>query len=148
MSNLYVLVGLPGSGKTTWTENFTRTHKNVIVICLDAIRKELYGHEMYFGKWKDIEAKVDAMFSDAMSNEKDIVYDATNCSAKYRKRVLKKIGDNRYKKTAVFFEYDIERSLRQNNMRKRHVPEASIISMAEKASVPQLAEGFDQIVCV
>ena len=148
MSNLYVTVGLPGCGKTTWTQNFIKTHKNVIVICLDNIRKELYGCETYFGNWNEIENQVNILFKKAIEENKYIIYDATNYSAKYRKRVLKKMTCDKYIKTAVFFRYDIDKSLRQNNMRKRHVPEDSIISMAKKASIPQIEEGFDNIIYI
>ena len=42
MSNFYMMVGLPGSGKTTFAHNI---EKGAVVISSDTIRKELWGSE-------------------------------------------------------------------------------------------------------
>ena len=42
MANFYMMVGLPGSGKTTFVHNI---EKGAIVISSDIIRKELWGSE-------------------------------------------------------------------------------------------------------
>ena len=41
-ATLYLLVGVPGAGKTTWAMQ----HPKLVHISSDAIRKELFGKEM------------------------------------------------------------------------------------------------------
>ena len=42
---LIILVGIPGSGKTTYANNYMVLNSNTIHLSSDAIRKELYGDE-------------------------------------------------------------------------------------------------------
>lgn len=44
-STLILTIGIPGSGKTTWVEEYTKTHPLTYVISTDALRKEITGVE-------------------------------------------------------------------------------------------------------
>ena len=43
--SLILLVGVPGSGKTTYAEKYVEEHPNTIHISSDRIRAELWGSE-------------------------------------------------------------------------------------------------------
>ena len=40
-----MLIGLPGSGKSTWAEKYITENANTVLISSDNIRKELFGDE-------------------------------------------------------------------------------------------------------
>lgn len=42
-STLTLLIGIPGAGKTTWLNEYVRTHPSVDVVSTDKIREELFG---------------------------------------------------------------------------------------------------------
>lgn len=44
-SILYLTIGIPGSGKTTWVNEYKKAHPYVHVVSTDEIRKELTGIE-------------------------------------------------------------------------------------------------------
>ena len=44
---LYIMCGLPGSGKSEFVQHFIAIHPPVTVICRDAIRKALNGMNMF-----------------------------------------------------------------------------------------------------
>lgn len=45
---LYIMCGLPGSGKSEFVRNFKGFHPQVTVICRDDIRTDLHGGEYMF----------------------------------------------------------------------------------------------------
>ena len=59
MNNLYLMVGAPGSGKSTYANNFINTYgKPIKVVSRDAIRFSLLNDGApYFSKEKDVFSK-------------------------------------------------------------------------------------------
>lgn len=54
MKTLIVMSAIPGSGKSTWANEFKNTHDNVYIISSDEIRKELTGSYQIFTKQKEV----------------------------------------------------------------------------------------------
>ena len=50
----FLLVGLPASGKSTFSKRLA-AFKNAVIISTDSIRKMLYKDESKQGNWKEIE---------------------------------------------------------------------------------------------
>lgn len=48
MRNLILMAGIPGSGKSTWCEEYKKTHENVFVIDTDETRKQITGSYLVF----------------------------------------------------------------------------------------------------
>ena len=46
---LILLVGIPGAGKTTYSNEYVKSNPNIIHLSSDLIRKELYGDESIQG---------------------------------------------------------------------------------------------------
>lgn len=44
-SILYLTIGIPGSGKTSWVNEYKKAHRYVYVVSTDEIRKEITGNE-------------------------------------------------------------------------------------------------------
>lgn len=62
MKKLIVLTGAPGSGKSTWAEEYKSTHENVYIISSDAIRYEITGcfndHSRQKEVWETFENRI------------------------------------------------------------------------------------------
>lgn len=146
MSTLYVLVGLPGSGKSTWA----KMQEEAIWLSSDAIRAELYGSE----EVQDNPSKVfNLMFKrtvEALNSGKDVIYDATNTSRKRRTALIRDIKNKTNGVTccAVVFATPIETCIERNNARDRKVPEEVIYKMYKSFNVPFYSEGFSVILLI
>ena len=53
MTNFYMLVGLPGSGKSTIVKKMIEKNPNIKVFSSDSLRKELWGDENKQGDKKE-----------------------------------------------------------------------------------------------
>ncbi len=142
MNTLYVMCGVPGSGKSTYTSKLRE--KNVLVISTDEIRKELTGSE----EDQSANAKVFELAyrrtKEALSSGKSVCFDATNTSARARADVLACAGEN-VRKICVCMRTDKETCLYRNEHRSRKVPEEVILRMFQNFQKPTRKEGFNAI---
>lgn len=139
MPKLTIMVGLPGSGKSTIAHNYGE------VVSTDAVREELLGDVSN-------QSNGDMIFNEAFSrvhkllnSNVDAVFDATNISKKRRSKLFRefKEADNII---AVFVNTDINECLKRNNSRDRKVPEEVIYRMLRSLDVPTVEEGFSEII--
>lgn len=152
MSNLYVLVGLPGAGKSTWASNFllseTNNKRNYRIISSDNYRYNLY-HDV---RDQTHNAEVfEAMYRDMrkfISEGIDVVIDATNTTLKSRRKVINALGSDRNKVDeiiAVVIAPPIEKVIKQDRQREFSVGEEVINKFLYSFQFPQKFEGFDEI---
>lgn len=85
MRTLYLLSGIPGSGKSTWAKFFQSSHPNAKIVSSDQIRVSLFGTRKCF----DAEGKVWSIFLQDLqrysaSPEAEVIADATNLTNHYR----------------------------------------------------------------
>ena len=77
-----VTIGLPASGKTTWTNQFIDNHPDYININRDDIRLMMQGRKRYakFSKWREKVVTYTAamMAQEALSNGKSVIISDTN----------------------------------------------------------------------
>ena len=151
MSNIklkcLVLVGIPGSGKSTFCKKIIET-ENFIIESSDNIRElyNLWGPENNKEVFKLLYEKT---LKD-LKNDCNVIYDATNINFKDRYRFLELIKDINCEKIAVVFNTPIEECKRRNDNRSGYakVPEHVIDRMYNNFNQPSLDEGFDQILNV
>jgi predicted kinase len=150
---LYILVGLPAAGKSSWIAvqpfDWTRT-----VVASSDGHIERYAKSMgqtYSDVFKDYASTamklMHADVSDAIEKGYDIIWDQTNVNAKTRASKLKAVPDN-YEKIAVMFATpeDKEHIRRLNNRPGKHIPPEVIANMKAQLEVPSEEEGFDKII--
>jgi len=135
-----MMVGLPGSGKSTWAKK-----RNGIICSSDDIRKNYYGDESFQGDNKLVFQLLHEDIINNLKDGKDVIFDATNLNSKKRRSFLKSIENMKVEKTAVIMATSLEKCLEQNQKRSRNVPESVIYLMRESFSIPMIQEGFDQI---
>jgi predicted kinase len=108
MSKLIVLMGLPGSGKSTYANQFD----HCAVLSSDAIRKELFDDVQYQG---NNELVFDTLYSRAkeyLERGYDVVIDSTHLEARRRLRVIDMFRD--YEKEIHIINTPVEQCKRRN----------------------------------
>lgn len=152
---MYMLIGLPASGKTTWMNSNLTT--DVVIISSDLYidqYAESVGKtysQVYHECINRANSTSIALFFKSLREGKSIVIDRTNLSKKVRQSYLKKIPTG-YKKIAVVFEIpEALRESRHINRAKitgKDVPEEVINSMRKAYTFPSVDEGFDDILTI
>ena len=146
---LYVMMGLPASGKSSLAEEIAWT-KDATIISSDAIRKEWYGDESIQGNPTKIFEEMRKRTVSVLENGRSVVYDATNLTLKSRYFLrnyspLLKIR-NKIKVNGILCATPFDVCCERNSNRIRVVPMETITRMLKSFTPPMLSEGFDFIV--
>ncbi len=156
--NLYLLVGLPGTGKSTYIKDvLSKTLKNYVVVSSDdvleriATEKNKTYDDIFLDNIDAATQESNSIFEKALKNNLSIVVDKTNLSIKSRKKWLQRCGD-RYNKIAVIFEVDdhtiCNRLEQRSKQSGKTIRPQIFIDMKKRYQPPSLGEGFDQIIKV
>lgn len=98
-----MLIGIPGSGKSTWLNIQPR---NSYVVCPDSIRQHLTGdisnQEQNELVWKSTEYVTHW----ALTNQLSVTLDATNTNTTLRRDFLSKLPQICFKRKAIVFQID------------------------------------------
>lgn len=149
MANLFVMVGIPGSGKSTFLKTYFRGRQDVRIVSRDAIRFSLVKpDEPYFLRENEVQQKFWREINKELAAGKDVFVDQTSISITSRKKLLKNIhGYN--KCIAIFLNDSLDTNLCLKRNEKREgrafVPPEIIKNMATQLELPSSFEGFDMI---
>jgi predicted kinase len=143
---IVVLVGLPGSGKSTWAE---REGDGVGVLSSDAIRGLLSDDPAN----QTIHARTFTVLRYLLRHRLDLhrpvtYIDATNLTPYERRPYMTFANLYDCGIEAVFFDVSIEECQRRNRERHRVVPDQAIAEMARRLVPPSTAEGFNRVIVV
>lgn len=147
----YILIGAPGSGKSSWSKQLVISKPEIVRLCPDEFRAQ-------FGTGEGdqtVSAKAFAATRDGMDTAlaagKSVIIDATNMHHKGRKDFLAIAKKHNANKIAVVFEATrqtlIERNQRRGAEGGRVVPEDVIDRMLGNYQVPTHAD-FDDIIFI
>lgn len=92
MATLFLLIGIPGSGKSTWVRENNHKWKNTEVIEPDAIRRDMgdvSDQKVNGSVWFAVKTHIIY----CLKNNISVVLDATNLHAAERKKMLSTIRD-------------------------------------------------------
>lgn len=150
-----IMCGIPGSGKSTFCEEYKRVHPYLKVISRDEIRFSLLKEgDNYFTKEDEV---LDKFYSDirkALEDGFDVIADATHITEKARAAtlsVVKDIIEEHNILTKVFWkDIDLATALARNEKREglAKVPRGVIRRMFYQMKAPSSAEGFDSIILI
>lgn len=145
------MVGLPGSGKSTYINKYFKT--DYVIISSDDLIQEKADelgktHDDVFSDYiGDASKYANILLDKAIKDRKNIIIDKTNMSKKARNRVLSRIPTD-YTKTAIVFNVDTEVLLNRVTTRNKTGKTISVkvlIDMQRNYEEPTISEGFDKI---
>ena len=154
MPELYMLCGIPTSGKSTYVDKLKsmKYWENAVVLSTD---NYIEAHAKHLGKtynevFDDVipnaTRELELQLIMAKDKGKDIIYDQTNLSKKTRQKKLKKIPSH-YHRTIVWFEITLEEALTRNKLREgKFIPESILKRIYHQFEIPTIEEDFDFIV--
>jgi predicted kinase len=153
VATLFCLVGLPGSGKSTWVAQIQIHYPNLIVVSPDRIRANLFGDAAIQGDWSEIAAIVakqlfDAVESIAAGRSTLAIYDATNAQRTHRCEAVEVAREAGFTTVVgIWFDFPLATCLARNQQRSRQVPSTVLERMdqALQSHPPQLHDGFDRL---
>jgi len=147
-NRLYVLIGIPCSGKSTYANKLASKKSNTVVISTDEIRKELTGtYEFTSSSNKAVFDIAKKMISQVLELGFKVVFDATNTNKQHRKSIISIAKKANCKTVAIVFKTPIDLCLKRNSKRnfERRVPEDVILSMSVFKGIDK-TEGFDEVI--
>jgi len=146
----HILIGLPGSGKSTFAKVLASLCESAVIISSDRARQQLYGDEAIQGSWREIEQQLLQQVQTAIAQGKTVIYDATNAKRAHRLDWLQKV-ENLLGSSHAWMGWHLQTSLKTakqwNQKRERQVPEDVIEQMQKtlKQFPPLASEGFVKV---
>ena len=139
-----VLIGLPGSGKSTYLKKMGLTG-----LASDRIRLWLTDDETDQSVQRRVFSVLRYLLRQRLAIGRPVTYiDATNLTKRERRPYLEIARKRGCAAEAVFFDVPLEVCRRRNRGRPRVVPEEVLLRMAANLTPPTEAEGFARITVV
>lgn len=135
MVNVYITVGLVGSGKSTYCTNKIKHDSNIRIVNKDSIREMIYGkYDFNINDEPMIHSISVDMVNKLIENNYDVIIDETNITKKHRKEWITNI---KYKVNIVFvyfLEHENNLNWRMTNPRgfSRELWESVLNNMRSK----------------
>lgn len=150
MAKLYVMMGLPGSGKSTFLKNYCSNLDNTVIVSRDEIRFSLLKEgEDYFSHENDVTKILWKTINEELANGKNVYVDQTSLNEKSRLLLLNHIDQNLCSKISLIWcDTPTTCCLENNETRKgtrAYVPRGVIRRMSQQLQVPNFKEGFNAI---
>jgi predicted kinase len=143
---IVVLVGLPGSGKSTYLATVVQSGGG---LSSDAVRRLLADDETDQSIHVQVFQTLRYLLEQRLSIGRPATYiDATNLTPEERRPYLEIGRKWSCEVEAVFFDVPVEVCLERNAARARKVPEEALVKMAGKLVPPSEEEGFTRILVV
>jgi len=150
MVELYIVTGLPGSGKSTWCrENAVKL--NAVIINKDALRTMIRGEYFFDPKWEPLIHKFSVkMTTVSLLRGLNVIIDETNVTAERRRQwvSLAKSVISEVRVICVWCTENVNNlKNRENGLRGISLEKwAEVIEgMKVKFQEPSLSEGFNEI---
>jgi predicted kinase len=152
MMTLYVLIGLPGSGKSTWARE-NAAHLRAVVVGSDEVRREFQASGQNPLNGDAVFAEVERRARTLLQTDQSVILDATHFLRKYRTYALHLAGDCCARRVAIWFDVPLDICLQRDAQRSNltfgdeQVPEEVVRRMAAMFQPPGRDE-FDEVVRV
>lgn len=141
---IVLLVGLPGSGKSTYLERL-----GITALSSDAIRTLLADDATDQTIHGRVFATLRYLVRQRLAIGRPVTYvDATHLTPRERRPYVKIAQKYGCQIGALFFDVPLEVCLERNRARARVVPEEALRAMAAKLVSPRITEGFSRITVV
>ena len=148
MPKLYVMIGVPASGKSTFAKKLA-VKENAIHISRDEIRNSMLKQgEYFFSKEKQVYKEFLNQIQINLGRGKDVIADATHLNRESRDKLLRNLAID-YNEIYVIgiimdtpYKTCIERNAKREGVAK--VPYKEMIEMINNFRKPSINENFDE----
>lgn len=152
MPYLYMMIGVPASGKSTWLKKTIKNPSRCDILSTDyyidqyAEAVDRTYNEVFSEFISQATREMEKDLKFAVDNDLDIYWDQTNLNRKTRANKLRKIPSH-YKKVAVVFPIpEVNEWVRRLESRPgKTIPSDVLVNMINTFAEPTLDEGFDEI---
>jgi tRNA uridine 5-carbamoylmethylation protein Kti12 len=132
------LCGIPGSGKTTLSNQLVKRH-NIKLYCYDTI---IHNNSE---KPENVRAWILTSIKNDLQAGYNVILDDSNILAKSRTEVLEAIEGCKSQKILIVMNTPLDICLLRNTNRKQRLPDWVINHMHRKYQSPTIDEGWDKI---
>ena len=152
MPTCYMLIGLPGTGKSTWIDHFYEEEQNQVIISSDYFVERFahlcgmtYNEAFPLAMARGIPDKfIRKRLNKAIVENRDVLWDQTNLTVKSRKAKMSKLPG--YTFEALVFEKPFQDTWEKNlNRPGKLIPKNILNRMQQSYQPPTLDEGFIRI---
>lgn len=155
MRKIYVMVGIPGSGKSTMIRHLKPQLDDPYIYSTDdhieifaALAGKTYS-DVFKDKIQDATNLADRGLVEAVAAGQDIIWDQTNMAAKKRATILRRVTPDYFKIAWAIRPPEgnewLELKRRLAGRVGKDIPAQVINSMAAQYQEPTLEEGFDDV---
>lgn len=159
LKEIIFLVGLPGSGKSTFVKKLQNKNLNqdYVIVSFDSTMEKIGAEKglNYNDSYEQLDFNTVIFPSylkkleKSLKKGKNIIVDNTNIKKSDRKSILK-IVPNDYEKIAIVFNIPSEELKKRLNKRAektgKYIPDEVIEKMKKAYTPPSKSEGFDKII--
>lgn len=137
---LYMMIGMPGSGKSTYIQNHLL---KLPVLCKDVMRLDIFRQE--YDQANEIHiSRISQYLSDLLVDNKiSFILDETNLKAMRRKKIIELYKDKMY-----IVGLWICASFEKCKERRTHFPKGIMEQKWEEFEHPIISEGFDELLII
>lgn len=144
---LYLMCGLPGSGKTTAAKNVIKNDPNIKYVSRDEIRYTMVSdQDHYFDRENEVYREFCNQISRWLQQGNYVIADATHLTKNSRKKLLNNIIKPAQIR-CIFVNTPFNVCMERNSKRKgiTRVPDKQMYRMKNTLQIPSAIEGFDMI---
>lgn len=151
MSKLYVMVGIPASGKSYIAEYMEGILPYTVHISRDEVRFSMLKEaDDYFSHEDTVYHSFIEKIDEQLNRGYNVIADATHITEGSRRKLLKAISAHPDEIIAIVVNCPLKVCLERNEKRlgRTKVPENVIKDMHNRKTKPRINEGFDSIVTI
>lgn len=137
---LWIMVGLPGSGKSTFASRYVENHISTVHISRDKIRFSIISdNDEYFALEYKVFEEFCTQIQSALDMGFNVIADATHLNWKSRAKLIHHLQLKNVYVGCIFINTPVEICIERNSTRegRAHVPEDVIMTMNKSITNPQ-----------